>query len=75
MIYNFPDRVCVSVVLQSFGANIFLFSDSYLSFNFLPKKSKSVPVEFVVCFTRLLLPAVADFHQLFDLKCDKRIRA
>ena len=53
----------------------FLFCDSHLSVNFLPKRLKSAPVEFVVCFTRLFLPAVAGFHQLFDLKCDKRIRA
>ena len=36
---------------------------------------KSASMEFVVCFTRLFLPAVAGFDQLFDHRCDKRIRA
>ena len=35
------------------------------------KKSKSVPVEFVVCFNRLFMPALTGFHQLFDIRCDE----
>ena len=35
------------------------------------KKSKSVPVEFVVCFNRFFMPVLTGFHQLFDLRCDE----
>ena len=33
--------------------------------------SKSVPVEFVVCFNRFFMPVLTSFHQLFDLRCDE----